>query len=103
MRIEFAWVGDDGSVCLDFLELAEGTTLGEALAVIEHPALRQALGAGRLTAAVFGQLRRPDERLFDGDRIELLEALRVDPKVARQRRVAVRREQLPRGGRGRGG
>jgi len=93
MRVEFAWIGKGGEVELRSLELPEGATLGEALAAIVEPALRQALSAGRLSAAVFGQVRSPGDPLYDGDRIELLEGLRVDPKVARQRRVAVRRAQ----------
>jgi putative ubiquitin-RnfH superfamily antitoxin RatB of RatAB toxin-antitoxin module len=102
MRIELAWVGEDGSVRLRHLELPIGTNLGEALAAIDEPRLREALGAGRLSAAVFGKVRRPEEPLFEGDRIELVEALRIDPKIARQRRVAVRREQAARARRGRG-
>jgi putative ubiquitin-RnfH superfamily antitoxin RatB of RatAB toxin-antitoxin module len=89
MRLEFAWVGSGGKVELRSLELPEGATLVE-------PALRQALSAGRLTAAVYGQNRLPGDALTDGDRIELLEGLRVDPKIARQRRVAVRRAQAAR-------
>jgi putative ubiquitin-RnfH superfamily antitoxin RatB of RatAB toxin-antitoxin module len=93
MQIELAWVDDDGKVVSQALELPEGATLGEALAGIEVPRLREGLTAGRLVAAVFGELRRPDEVLWAGDRIELLEGLVVDPKIARQRRVAVRRVQ----------
>lgn len=96
MRIEFAWVGSSGKVELRSLELPDAATLGEALAAIDEPTLRQALSAGRLSAAVFGQVRSPVDLLSDGDRIELLEGLRVDPKLARQRRVAVRRAQAAR-------
>lgn len=93
MRVEFAWVGSGGKVEVRSLELPEGATLGDALAAIGEPALRQALSAGRLTAAVYGQNRLPGDALSNDDRIELLEGLRVDPKLARQRRVAVRRAQ----------
>ncbi len=98
MQIELAWVAEDGSVSLEAIELAAGASLGEALAAIENPRLREALGAGRLSAAVFGQIRRPDEPLFEGDRIELVAALRIDAKIARQRRVATRRAQAARNG-----
>lgn len=96
MQIELAWVAEDGNVSIEAIELASGASLGEGLAAIENPRLREALGAGRLSAAVFGQIRRPDEPLFEGDRIELVEALRIDPKIARQRRVASRRAQAAR-------
>jgi len=37
--------------------------------------------------AVFGELAPPGQCLRDGDRVELLEALRLDPKEARRRRA----------------
>jgi len=47
-------------------------------------------------AAVFGRARGTGHRLAAGDRIELTGPLRVDPKVARERRVAHRRAAEPR-------
>jgi putative ubiquitin-RnfH superfamily antitoxin RatB of RatAB toxin-antitoxin module len=93
MQVELAWVDDLGTVVSQTLDLPEGATLGEALAGIEAPRLREGATAGRLVAAVFGELRRPGDVLSADDRIELLEGLLVDPKIARQRRVAVRRAQ----------
>lgn len=89
--VELAWVDPSGDVRRAALQLQPGASLGDALAAIESPALREALVAGRLVAAVFGELKSPAELLFDGDRIELLEGLQIDPKEARMRRVAVRR------------
>ena len=94
MRIQIAWVRGDGEVALREREWPAGTTLGQALADLDDPMLREGLAAGRLTASVFGQARRPDEPLFEGDRIELVESLRVDPKLARQGRVELRRRKL---------
>jgi putative ubiquitin-RnfH superfamily antitoxin RatB of RatAB toxin-antitoxin module len=37
--------------------------------------------------AVFGELAAPARVLRDGDRVELLEALKLDPKEARRRRA----------------
>lgn len=102
MRVELVWVGDDGEVQSRWLELPAQATLGEALAGIEDRRLRDALTAGRLAAAVFGELRPAGDPLTPGDRIELIEGLRVDPKIARQRRVAVRRAQAARA-KGQGG
>ena len=93
LRIELAWVNPAGEVVRQPMSLAPGSTLGDALAAIESPALREGLTAGRLVAAVFGESRAPTEPLFEGDRVELLEGLRIDPKEARMRRVAVRRAQ----------
>jgi len=91
LEVELAWVDAGGRVVLQALALPAGATLGEALAAIELPALREGLTAGRLVAAVFGELKPPTAPLFQGDRVELLEGLQVDPKVARRRRAEVRR------------
>ncbi|MGO4781918.1 RnfH family protein, partial [Lysobacter sp. 2RAB21] len=40
--------------------------------------------------AVFGVKAAADTRLRDGDRVELLRALQIDPKDARRRRAADR-------------
>jgi putative ubiquitin-RnfH superfamily antitoxin RatB of RatAB toxin-antitoxin module len=41
--------------------------------------------------AVFGRRAKPTTPLHDGDRVELLRPLLVDPKEARHRRVAKKR------------
>lgn len=46
-----------------------------------------------LTASVYGQRARTTDPLLDQDRVELLPGLRVDPKVARQRRAEHRRRE----------
>ncbi len=91
LHIELAWVDAGGRVVVRPLALPAGATLGDALAAIDLPALREGLTAGRLVAAVFGELKPPTAPLFQGDRVELLEGLQVDPKVARRRRAEVRR------------
>lgn len=93
LHIELAWVDAGGRVVVRPLALPAGATLGDALAAIDLPALREGLTAGRLVAAVFGELEPPTAPLFPGDRVELLEGLRVDPKVARRRRAEVRQAQ----------
>lgn len=80
----------------DTLELPAGATLGDALAQALRTGLLsadelEAVEAGTLTTAVHGRSRPVSQALRDGDRIELLGPLTVDPKVARQRRVAHRR------------
>jgi putative ubiquitin-RnfH superfamily antitoxin RatB of RatAB toxin-antitoxin module len=68
------------------LEVADGATVADAVA-------RSALVAGlglepaALGFAIHGQQARPDTPLRDGDRVEILLALRVDPKVARRLRA----------------
>lgn len=64
------------------LELEAGATLGEAVAASGLPL------AGVDGFAVFGVRAGGDTRLNDGDRVELLRPLQLDPKDARRRRAA---------------
>jgi len=69
------------------LELAEGATAAEAVAasgLVRAAAQAYALGS-------FGQRIRPDRRVCDGDRIEILRPLAADPKEARRARARRRR------------
>jgi putative ubiquitin-RnfH superfamily antitoxin RatB of RatAB toxin-antitoxin module len=63
------------------LALPEGATLADALAQCTLPL------EGVAGYAIFGELASPARTLRDGDRVELLEALRMDPKEARRRRA----------------
>jgi putative ubiquitin-RnfH superfamily antitoxin RatB of RatAB toxin-antitoxin module len=67
------------------LELGEGATLAEAVAAAGFQDDAQITGY-----AVFGVRAAADTRLRDGDRVELLRALQIDPKDARRRRAADR-------------
>ncbi len=82
------------------LDVVPGATVSDAIYQAASggrltQAEQAALGTG-LVAAVFGRLAEADRPLFEGDRLELLEALRIDPKLARRRRVADRRAALSR-------
>jgi putative ubiquitin-RnfH superfamily antitoxin RatB of RatAB toxin-antitoxin module len=80
LRIEVlrAWPRRHRSVSL---EMPAGATVAEALAAC-------GLGMeGVAGCAVFGEVASPARPLQDGDRVELLEALRLDPKEARRRRA----------------
>jgi putative ubiquitin-RnfH superfamily antitoxin RatB of RatAB toxin-antitoxin module len=79
------------------LALPAGATLADALAAAcgagspwpeRAAALAGDLQTGRLTAALWGRERPVQTPLRDGDRIELLRGLRVDPKQARRERYA---------------
>jgi len=93
IRISLAWASGTDAHLLA-LEVPAGCRLGEALALAVTQGLPAAVaGDPMTTVAVFGRLRGPDHGLADGDRIELLGPLQVDPKVARERRVAHKRAQ----------
>lgn len=93
--IEIAWVAD-GKVQRTALTLAEGALLGEALAQAGARGQVPLEVLARSKPAVFGRARGAAHRLAEGDRIELTGPLLVDPKVARERRVAHQRAAEPR-------
>ncbi|MFK3648808.1 RnfH family protein [Lysobacter enzymogenes] len=67
------------------LELEEGATLAQALAAAGFDA-----DAGIVGYAVFGVRADAGTVLRDGDRVELLRGLQIDPKEARRRRAEER-------------
>ena len=79
------------------VDLADGATVADAVARSGLVA-RLGLDPGSLGFAIHGQQARADTPLRDGDRVELLLPLRVDPKAARRLR-ARRRASGPRSGR----
>lgn len=98
VRVEIVWVEADGSIGRSAIRLPAGSRVGDALAVLaDHErgaALLGELARGRLTAAIFGERCDGATLLQEGDRIELLGPLAIDPKLARRRRAqapAVRR------------
>ncbi|MCD6680734.1 MAG: RnfH family protein [Burkholderiaceae bacterium] len=96
MRIELAWVGAGGDVLLRSLELPTGATVYAAIAALEEPlggSLREQIRDGALAVAVHGRLRSAESVVKDGDRIELVGGLVVDPRTARRRRVQQRRAE----------
>ena len=68
------------------LDLAPGTTVGQALANCglfeEFPELEE----NRLSAGIWGRKARLEQLLAHNDRIEIYRPLRVDPKAARRER-----------------
>jgi uncharacterized protein len=65
------------------LELDEGATVRDALRAAHVPDSR--------AAGIHGRLAGPDQRLADGDRVEIYRTLAADPKEARRRRALKRR------------
>jgi len=65
------------------VELPEGASVADAIDAAAIQAAGQASGI-----AVFGVQATPQTLLIDGDRVELLRPLLIDPKEARRRRAA---------------
>ena len=83
MKIEVVYATAEGASAQE-LELPEGTTVQAAVAASRFASTPVA------GIAIFGKAVNADRVLEDGDRIELLRALPVDPKDARRRRAALR-------------
>ena len=81
IRVELirAWPGRCEATTV---ELADDANVGDALA-----ASGWALGKELIGLAVFGVTATPATRLHDGDRVELLRGLQLDPKQARRLRA----------------
>lgn len=67
------------------VELEQGACVADALAAAGWDGLEEVAGI-----AVFGVNANPATLLQEGDRIELLRGLQMDPKEARRRRAAGR-------------
>jgi putative ubiquitin-RnfH superfamily antitoxin RatB of RatAB toxin-antitoxin module len=80
IRVEViqAWPRRHESICVD---LPAGATVVEAIMAAD-------LTPGAHTGlAVHGEIATGDQPLQDGDRVELLRSLTIDPKEARRRRA----------------
>lgn len=86
LRVTVAWSPAPRVVREWRLELAPGSTARDALEASplysEFPALREQSPA----LAVWSRAASPAQVLRDGDRLEVLRPLQVDPKVARRER-----------------
>lgn len=69
------------------LALPAGATVADALAEADLPAKIPGLVVLEDCLAVHGRTVSPADALRDGDRIEVLRPLRVDPMQARRRRA----------------
>jgi putative ubiquitin-RnfH superfamily antitoxin RatB of RatAB toxin-antitoxin module len=69
------------------LELAEGATVGEAIARSGALAEFPEIDLERNRVAIYGRLVPLAARLDDGDRVEILRPLVADPKDVRTRRA----------------
>jgi uncharacterized protein len=68
------------------LTLGQGATVMQALDASGLKALAPELDLNRASVGIWGRQARLEQVLRDGDRIEVLRPLQVDPKVARRER-----------------
>ncbi|NJM32010.1 MAG: RnfH family protein [Limnobacter sp.] len=70
-----------------------GTTVEAFLLAAGYPLTQVAQWLATRRVAVFGQYALPETELLPGDRIEILDDLRFDPKESRRRRAAHRKQE----------
>lgn len=67
------------------LRMPEGATVADAIAESGIPADFPQLPVENYRTAVWGELAGPGRRLRDGDRVEILRPLEIDPRDERRR------------------
>ena len=85
MQIEVVWA-QNGQPQTVQLQLPAGASLAQALAAAAQQSGQ--VFADAQDAGIWGRVRPRSQLLADGDRVELYEALKVDPKKARRERFA---------------
>ena len=72
------------------LDVAEGTTVAQAIALSGIRTAHPELDLPVLKTGIFGRLASPDTVLRERDRVEIYRPLRADPKEMRRRRAGSR-------------
>ena len=83
IAIEVAAATPDRQVVLSLM-VPEGTTLAQAVALADLPGRLPGLEVDENRLGVFGKLRRPDDVVQAGDRVEVYRPLSADPKEIRR-------------------
>ena len=85
MKVDVVLADAKGTVLRHSLDLPEGATIATALSA----ASAQVPDGGAV--AVFGRVRALSDAVADGDRVEVCQPLKADPKLARRSRARLRR------------
>ncbi len=97
ISVEVAYARPDEQVILR-LEVMPGTTLLQA---VEQSGILERfpeIDTGKLKAGIFGKLKKPDQALRGGDRVEIYRPLIADPKQVRKERAAAGKRMKKGGG-----
>lgn len=86
LRVTVVYAPAPRQVWLREVSLGPEATAGQALEAAGLWLEFKELAGGSLHVSLWGRRCRPDDRLRDGDRIEVCRPLRVDPKKARRER-----------------
>ena len=93
MKIEVCYALADRATRIE-VEVGDRATVADALLASGIEA-SQGLNGGGSGFAIFGRRALPDTPLHDGDRVEILRPLTIDPKEARRLREQKRRLAVP--------
>ena len=85
MKVDVVVAEANGRVQRHSIELPDGATVAAALSA----ASAQVPNGGAV--AVFGRVRALSDAVADGDRVEVCQPLKADPKLARRSRARLRR------------
>lgn len=87
IRIEVAYARPDRQEVIR-LQLAEGTTLREAVEASGLPERYPEIDLAKGKFGIYAKLAKPDAVLRDRDRVEIYRPLIADPKEVRKQRAA---------------
>jgi uncharacterized protein len=79
------------------VDVEGGVTIEQAIIASGVLSLEPGLQLKNLNVGVWNRAARLDQRVRDGDRIEIYRPLQVDPKEARRLRADIRRRRRPGG------
>ena len=90
MRIEVAHARPEAQY-LRALNVPEDTTVRQAIEISGLLELHADIDLAQHAVGIFGRLCSLEDRLQEGDRVEVYRPLRVDPKLRRRQRAALQR------------
>lgn len=97
IKVEVAYARPDEQAILE-VELPAGTTLMQA---VEQSGILDRfpeIDPAAMKAGIFGKLKKPDQVLQPGDRVEIYRPLIADPKQVRKQRAAAGKRMKKGGG-----
>jgi len=93
VRVELVWSPEAGDVRHAWLDVAEGTSIEQALRDCAGFA-DQLPRLAELKIGIWGRVRPLQTQLRERDRIEVYRELKVDPKEARRQRYRAKGERI---------
>ena len=96
MIVTVVYAGSNRRIVLQ-VDVEAGVTVEEAIIASGVLSLEPGLHVKNLVVGVWNRAARLEQRVREGDRIEIYRPLQVDPKEARRSRADIRRRRRPDG------